>query len=1148
MRKIYLLALITQLVFANTYAQVKKESLLWKIEGKGLKKPSYLFGTIHLQDKRVFNFSDSVYAGIENTDAFAMEIHPDSVSNGFMKELSKQLKKDLIKEKMKPADYEKFKKKIKDELNIDADKLSVRDAYYMKQRLSMPVPKKDDMPTFVDMFLQRFADQKNKKTIGLEKTEDQLELFDELRNDFDLNSLLKEDKPTKNLLERLISLYEKEEISKVPALMTDNMNDATEDKMLYQRNHLMVAKIDSLLKTQSLFTAVGLAHLPGKDGIIELLEKRGYTVSPVITTTRTHGSTVALDSNRPWVMVKDEEEGYSIEMPGQPSAQTLEKDAISMKMYMDMATMRVYYIMHTTGTVTITPQNRDSLFTLMINYMLKNSDGKLISRAALNKEGTNGEEVIAELTKDKMFMKLQVVTKDQQVYIVAAASKYQKELGSEDFKRYFASLKLADFNKNNTWSVHTNRQGSFSIEHPGVLTKQETTENNTDRYVTMDKITGNYYAIITTHTKPDNYYNNDQLFLQEAFSKIFEKIDTTKTYQLRDTVINGCNAKMLTGETQGLLLNYATISRTSRIYIIFSLSDVKKGINTDILRFFNSFKFLPYPKLIWQTQRGADNDFSTETPGKIILPEFDSTEIKNNLNQYAFDDISGISYYIIKEGLSRYQWTENDTTLLGSVFRYKSREADSVSNYTVSPQSSSVSGNFHYKHSNYIKKIQIHLNGDTIYQQMIIVNNNDYTADMNNFFTEFSILKKNNYSLKNNSFQKLISDIKGADSTLADSARKAIGQLFYTRTDLNELLKAALDKYSIDSSYFNSTNNMFAYELKALVQPEDYEKVYNTYISIPKEREEMKFSILELLIKTKHPKAISTAIELFCKQPPTEGHSYQLFSLLSDSPTETAPHINQLLQHITDSISGLAIIELTKNLLDSTLIKTTSLFPFSKEMLQAANQLYQLYQHQPDEFDYRLNQLLYLIYKTTPDSTDRYIQMFSKVTNNGCRYNMAEFALSYQRNLPRGLLDSIAADAGYRLALNRLLKEKNKETLFPPKYLNQKDFAESYIYNSLEDEYPSEVKFIGTRVKSYKGSNSKFYLYKVTFEYKETTETYLGVSGPFPVSSKSLIPLEEYFSGLYYEENFDEKKINELFENYLTSSSTPPEEEELEED
>ena len=55
----------------------------------------------------------------------------------------------------------------------------------------------------------------------------------------------------------------------------------TEDKLFIQRNKRMVNAIDNLIGNNSLFIMVGVAHLPGKDGILNLLHKKGYTLANV---------------------------------------------------------------------------------------------------------------------------------------------------------------------------------------------------------------------------------------------------------------------------------------------------------------------------------------------------------------------------------------------------------------------------------------------------------------------------------------------------------------------------------------------------------------------------------------------------------------------------------------------------------------------------------------------------------------------------------------------------------------------------------------------------------------------------------------------------------------------------------------------------
>src|SRR4051812_19040402 len=78
---IIIISLFSVFISSNVNAQKTrvKYNLLWKISGNGLNKPSYLFGTMHLRDKRVFDFSDSVLVKLQECDAFAMEVIPDSI-------------------------------------------------------------------------------------------------------------------------------------------------------------------------------------------------------------------------------------------------------------------------------------------------------------------------------------------------------------------------------------------------------------------------------------------------------------------------------------------------------------------------------------------------------------------------------------------------------------------------------------------------------------------------------------------------------------------------------------------------------------------------------------------------------------------------------------------------------------------------------------------------------------------------------------------------------------------------------------------------------------------------------------------------------------------------------------------------------------
>ena len=82
------------------YSQVVdvNKQLLWEISGNGLKEKSYLFGTLHSNDKRIFDLSDSVYYAIDRSNLIILEadifelfkVNSDRVAQGLNEYVDKE--------------------------------------------------------------------------------------------------------------------------------------------------------------------------------------------------------------------------------------------------------------------------------------------------------------------------------------------------------------------------------------------------------------------------------------------------------------------------------------------------------------------------------------------------------------------------------------------------------------------------------------------------------------------------------------------------------------------------------------------------------------------------------------------------------------------------------------------------------------------------------------------------------------------------------------------------------------------------------------------------------------------------------------------------------------------------------------------------
>ena len=72
-----------------------------------------------------------------------------------------------------------------------------------------------------------------------------------------------------------------EEWDNHPKILKDKKAKSIHHTFVNQRNIFWMDKIMSSINKQSTFIMVGVAHLPGKEGIINLLRKEGYNVNPI---------------------------------------------------------------------------------------------------------------------------------------------------------------------------------------------------------------------------------------------------------------------------------------------------------------------------------------------------------------------------------------------------------------------------------------------------------------------------------------------------------------------------------------------------------------------------------------------------------------------------------------------------------------------------------------------------------------------------------------------------------------------------------------------------------------------------------------------------------------------------------------------------
>lgn len=283
-----LVSLITFSALAQSGNEPK--TLLWKISGNDLEKPSWLFGTIHMLCAEDALLSPALRKVIEDCDEVYFEVDMDNLFEmlgavGKMKMKGDTTLKDLLSEE----DYVK----VKNYFETKSTMLPFSMLETFKPILAASTLEQKSLPcedaAMMEQVIMQKAKEHDKKIKGLETMSYQAGVLDSIPYKLQAEQLLKyvetsgNDSSESSQLEEMFKAYKDQDLKKLEELMIETEAGLAgfTDILLFHRNRNWVKKLKELLPKKSLLIAVGAGHLPGTKGMIDLLRKEGYTVTPV---------------------------------------------------------------------------------------------------------------------------------------------------------------------------------------------------------------------------------------------------------------------------------------------------------------------------------------------------------------------------------------------------------------------------------------------------------------------------------------------------------------------------------------------------------------------------------------------------------------------------------------------------------------------------------------------------------------------------------------------------------------------------------------------------------------------------------------------------------------------------------------------------
>lgn len=274
--------------------------LLWKVEGNGVKKPAYLFGTIHVGTGPAATLHPAAEKAFEEATAVHTEAPFDAATQVGAVQLVLRRDGKKLSDSIGP----KLTARLEEELKlinpqINAEPFQPLKTWYVAIMLPMlPFQLEGGKP--LDMALWDRAEKDGKKTAGMQTTAEQLSGFHDFNEkeqvvllEETLRLLKKDRDEGKDSTKDLVNAYISGDVDKIEAECDKALKATSEGehrelgerlikRLLTDRDVIMADYIDKTLKEspdEVHFFAAGAAHYTGKNGVRAHLAKKGYTVT-----------------------------------------------------------------------------------------------------------------------------------------------------------------------------------------------------------------------------------------------------------------------------------------------------------------------------------------------------------------------------------------------------------------------------------------------------------------------------------------------------------------------------------------------------------------------------------------------------------------------------------------------------------------------------------------------------------------------------------------------------------------------------------------------------------------------------------------------------------------------------------------------------
>ncbi|MBS1634768.1 MAG: TraB/GumN family protein [Bacteroidetes bacterium] len=812
----------------------KYPTLLWKISGNGLSKPSYLYGTMHVSKKLVYHLSDQFFDAINSADVVGLETNPGTWINEMDKyglfdnyNYSRSYYSNRLIDFYGNAFkiYMPNNKMYADMLAFDPDVVNGLLYRFGANNENF------EESTYIDLFIYQTASKWNKKVVSLEDFRTSMikgklgELPDLNEETGEADYNYRKYKNMYNAYEKIEDAYRQGNLDLLDSLSIVSGRTKNYQKYLLEdRNEVFVHSMDSIMKTKSLFTGVGAAHLPGSKGVIELLRQKGYTVEPVFPKSSKKGDKLKEEMDKtfkPVEFVKQyaADSLFSFSAPGK-LVSIANSNNSSFQLFADMINGSFYSVVRIKTFAPVYGYDQQKMKSKIDSLLYENIPGKILSRAEIK---VNDEWVGYDITNETRRgdqQRYQIYISDMELIIFKLGGKAEY-IKRSDAKQFFSSIQFVPRSNGDKLFSPVNK--GFEVMAPEVHFYEKSYGGQNvgqgEVFTAYDRSKGLFYGVSQAYYNDFNYIEEDTFELNILSRNALKDFSfkTNQTYKILSG--KGFPTIEFSGEntTTHRKMYGKLIIKGVHYYMAYAIGQSQMMYPVS---FFDSFKLTEFNytnerKVITDRvcmftakdeiteNKGSDIDAKVEEEYQRLK---DSTAAKKSddsfdytyNNKTYFSPSSGEHIDIEFEKFNDYE-RRNKKEIWDNVKKYMVKRS---TGYVTNEKKTEVNGQYKYEFTvkdtgsvRALRVILIFKDGASYSASApfdTIIGMQGWTKDfMETYAPMDSVIGKDIFA---NKFDKLVTDLRSSDSTIKAHAEVSLSKYYFEKDNIGEFMKLMADK------------------------------------------------------------------------------------------------------------------------------------------------------------------------------------------------------------------------------------------------------------------------------------------------------------------------------------------------------------------